>query len=55
MDEYDREFTRMKEESLKSKQSKLLEELEQARHAVEDCKRALSDKRKQVIFSCFKC
>jgi dynein heavy chain len=48
LDEYDREFVRMKEESLKSKQSKLLEELEQARHVVEDCKRALTDKRKQV-------
>lgn len=38
----------MREESLKSKQAKLLEELEQAKHVVEECKKALGDKRKQV-------
>ena len=38
----------MKEENLKSKQSKLLEELEHAKHVVEECKRLLGDKRKQV-------
>ena len=47
-DEYDREFNRMREESLKSKQAKLFEELEQAKHVVEECKRLLGEKRKQA-------
>lgn len=38
----------MKEESLKSKQHKLLEDLESAKQVVEDCKRALNDKRRLV-------
>jgi hypothetical protein len=38
----------MREQNLKSKQAKLAEELERARHAVEECKRALIEKRKQV-------
>ena len=48
-DEYDREFIRMREKSMKSKQAKLTEELDRAKHAVDECKRFLVDKRKQVI------
>lgn len=47
-DEYDVEFARMKEESLKSKQLKLQNELDSARNSVEDCKRLLADKRRQA-------
>jgi hypothetical protein len=38
----------MKEESMRSKQNKLLEDLDSAKQVVEECKRALSDKRRLV-------
>lgn len=38
----------MREESQKSKQAKMVEDLEKAKHIVEDCKRILSEKKKQV-------
>lgn len=39
----------MRDESQRSKQAKMEEELDRAKHAVEDLKRALAEKRKQVI------
>ena len=49
-DEYDQEFARMREESQKSRQSKLMDELEKAKNLVEDYKRSLVDKKRQVSY-----
>ena len=38
---------------MRSKQTKLLEDLESAKQVVEDCKRALTDKRRLVIYFYF--
>lgn len=38
----------MRDESQKSKQAKMIEDLEKAKHVVEDCKRVLVEKKKQV-------
>ena len=40
----------MKEESQKSKQAKMVEDLEKARAIVDECKRSLAEKKKQVEF-----
>lgn len=40
----------MRDESLRSKQAKMEEEMEKAKHLVEELKRALVDKKKQVQF-----
>jgi dynein heavy chain len=48
VDEYDQEFTRMRDESQKSKQAKMTDDLEKAKHMVEECKRLLAEKKKQV-------
>lgn len=47
-DEYDEEFTRMKEEGQKSRVSKMLEDHEKAKSYVEECKARLSDKKRQA-------
>ena len=47
-DEYDQEFIRMKEEGQKSKLAKMTEDLEKAKNYVEECKRLLADKKRQV-------
>ena len=47
-DEYDNEFMKMKEESEKNKHSRMIEELDKYTNAVDECKRNLSDKKKQV-------
>ena len=40
----------MRDESQKSKQAKMADDLEKAKHVVEECKRSLADKKKQVDF-----
>jgi dynein heavy chain len=47
-DEYDKEFNRMREESFKNKQQKMAEEHERAKQTVEESKRLMTDKKKQV-------
>ena len=49
-DEYDKEFIRMRDESQKSKQAKMSDDLEKAKHVVEEWKRSLAEKKKQVDF-----
>lgn len=39
----------MRDESQRSKQAKMEEEMEKAKHLVEELKKTLSEKRKQVI------
>lgn len=39
----------MRDESLRSKQAKMEEEMEKARHLVEELKRSLAEKKRQVI------
>lgn len=48
VDEFDIEFNRMRDESEKSKMAKMNEELEKAKHQVEECKKALVEKKRQV-------
>ena len=48
VDEYDVEFNRMRDESEKSKMAKMNEDLEKAKHLVEECKKALVEKKRQV-------
>jgi hypothetical protein len=48
LDEYDKEFLRMRDESQKSYQAKMADDLEKAKHNVEECKRVLLEKKKQV-------
>ena len=47
-DEYDREFIKMKEDCQKTRQARMIEELEKIRHLYEECKKNLGEKRKQV-------
>lgn len=47
-DEYDEEFTRMKEEGKKARLAKMNEDYEKAKSYVEECKYKLADKKKQV-------
>ena len=47
-DEYDNEFTRMKDEDQKNKEAKILDELDKYNQTVEDLKRTLVEKRKNV-------
>ena len=54
LDEYDKEFLRMRDESQKSYQAKMTDDFEKAKHNVEECKRVLLEKKKQVKkFYCF--
>ena len=47
-DDYDKEFIKMKEDCQKTRQARMMEELEKIRHLYEECKKNLSEKRKQV-------
>jgi dynein heavy chain len=47
-DDYDKEFNRMREESFKNKQAKMAEEFEKAKLIVEESKKIIVEKRKQV-------
>ncbi len=49
-DEYDQEFIRMKEEGQISKMARMVEDLEKAKSYVEECKRLLADKKRQVVY-----
>lgn len=49
-DDYDKEFNRMREESFKNKQAKMAEEYEKAKQIVEESKKIIVDKRKQVEY-----
>lgn len=48
MDEYDKEFLKMKEDGQKFKQAKMNEELERAKNIVEESRRQLSERKRQV-------
>lgn len=48
LDEYDKEFLKMKEEGQRSKQAKMNEDLEKAKNTFEESKRQLADRRKAV-------
>jgi hypothetical protein len=48
LDEHDQEFLKMKEESEKNRFTKMVDELEKYKNQVEECKRSLVEKKKQV-------
>ncbi len=48
LDDYDKEFIKMKEDGQKSKQAKMNEEFERTTHVIEDCKRLLLERRKAI-------
>jgi hypothetical protein len=48
LDDYDHEFLKMKEESERNKFGRMMEELEKYKNTVEECKKNLAEKRKQV-------
>ena len=48
-DDYDAEFDRMREATMKSRQEKAREELESTAQSIEDLKKKLSSAREQVL------